>query len=399
MAENDGTIANIELWDGSSWTLRGWPAIRRWSQKIEDFWRPFESANVPSDPVNVRGHVFGRLNEALNRLAQAESSGVTPRDFAPDLANLLNQPWGPCHPDSSIGQIMGDLSEEFSVEAALFAYAITRGHAQPVHAQNLEHTRGMLAAAFPGWSGVAGSHKRLANERTSFRNAVVRLSDTMDRAEMSRKDQWTDLLQQSTVGMVGWARRRSNAWRDTKSRWTSHRNEMVNQLDTLEQTYREKLALMAPVQYWNLKATNHKAAEKWARRFVVAFFVLALPSLVTMFGGASWYLLQNVDRATPPGLYIIASAGLATTAGVMFWIGRLLTKLYLSQHHLRQDAEERAVMTTTYLAFTAERAADDADRAIILNALFRPTSDGIVKEDGGLDMNLASLLSRVATRP
>lgn len=220
----------------------------------------------------------------------------------------------------------------------------------------------------------------------------------MDQAEATREEHWEQLLRQSTGGMVGWARRRSNAWRKTKHRWNSQRDEMVTQLNTLEQTYREKLALLAPVQYWNLKATNHKTAEKWTGRFVIAFFALAIPTLIAMFGGTAWYLLEKVDQTTPPGLYIIASAGLATTAGVMFWIGRLLTKLYLSQHHLRQDAEERAVMTTTYLALTAEKAAEDADRAIILNALFRPTSDGIIKEEGGLDPSVASLISRLGSR-
>jgi len=83
----------------------------------------------------------------------------------------------------------------------------------------------------------------------------------------------------------------------------------------------------------------------------------------------------------------------------LFWAGRLLTKLYLSQHHLRQDADERATMTTTYLALTAEQAASDGDRTIILNALFRNTPDGIVKEDGGLDPSIAAALGKFLAKP
>ncbi len=82
-------------------------------------------------------------------------------------------------------------------------------------------------------------------------------------------------------------------------------------------------------------------------------------------------------------------------AALIFWIGRLFTKLYLSQHHLLQDAEERAVMTTTYLALTHENAASDEDKKIILGALFRPTADGLIKEDGPSELTLAGALSRI----
>ncbi|WP_426051798.1 DUF6161 domain-containing protein [Brevundimonas sp. SL161] len=398
MAEIDGQLAEFSLWDGSTWKLRGWKAVNRWMTQIDEFWRPFESAPVPSDPVNAKGNLFGRLNDIQNRVRQAEASGLTPRDFAPDLASLINQAWGPCHPDSPTGQIVADALDELSAEAALFAFGLLRGGTQPGHAQNLEHTRGMLAAAYPGWLAAAGSQKRFAAERSNFREGLKRMSDAMDEAEATRAAHWSQLLAESTTGLVGWVKRRSNAWRDTKSRWLGHHNELIAQLDALEATYREKLSLMAPVRYWEDKAERHRTAEAVAAGRVRSFFLAAIPLMVLMFGFTGWYLITQVDGTPPTGLYIVVSAGLATTAGLMLWIGRLLTKLYLSQHHLRQDAEERAVMTTTYLALTAEQAASDADRTIILNALFRPTSDGIVKEDGGLDPSVAGLISRIGAR-
>lgn len=39
-------------------------------------------------------------------------------------------------------------------------------------------------------------------------------------------------------------------------------------------------------------------------------------------------------------------------------------------------------MVTTYLALANEGAADEKDRSIVLAALFRPTADGVVKDDG-----------------
>ena len=52
-------------------------------------------------------------------------------------------------------------------------------------------------------------------------------------------------------------------------------------------------------------------------------------------------------------------------------------------------------MATTYLALTRDQAADEKDRHIILSALFRNSSDGIVRDDGGSDGSLASALARL----
>lgn len=399
MTSSEQDIASFRLWDGSSWEVRGWRGIRNWVQTVYDFWTPFINASVSSDPANVRGSVGGRMNTINNRIDDAIKSGATPKDFESEIANLFAQSWGPCHPESELGQIMIDLSDAFGAESALFAYAIARGHVPPASAQTIEHVRGMFAIAFPGWSGQAAGQRRLATERKNYREATARQSQALDRAEREREERWAALVEQTSSGMVGWARRRSKAWRDTRSRWAAQREHLVAGLEALESTYKEKLALMAPVDYWKSKARRHQDAEFWARLFVILFFAISTPATVAMFGFAAWYLLRFPTENHHAGLYIIVSAGLATSTGIILWAGRLLTKLYLSQHHLRQDAEERAVMTTTYLALTSEKAADDADRSIILNALFRPTSDGIIKEDGGLDASLASLLSRIAARP
>lgn len=396
MADLDGDVAELALWDGSSWKLKGWDAIGRWANQIEQMWQPIAEGNVGADPVSARNNVIAHWRQIKNRLEEARSAKISPRDFAPDLTNLMNQAWGPCHPDSPVGQVVNDLAYEHTYESAMFAYAIFRGVSVPGHAQNAEHARGMIAALSP--AGTMRDRDHLSNERKNYRLGLRQLSDAVNDAEANREARWKALIEESTTGMLGWARRRSRVWHDTKSRWSHERGLLTEQLETLEATYREKLSLLAPVQYWENKADRHKISEAAAAGRVRLFFGLAIPFVVVMFGFTGWYLITQITGTPPAGLYIVVSAGLATTAGLLLWIGRLLTKLYLSQHHLRQDAEERAVMTTTYLALTAEQAASDADRNIILNALFRPTSDGIVKEDGGVDPNLASLISRIGVR-
>jgi Family of unknown function (DUF6161) len=85
-------------------------------------------------------------------------------------------------------------------------------------------------------------------------------------------------------------------------------------------------------------------------------------------------LLAHPDTTSskaPIALYVVISGGLLLLSTLAFWVGRLLTKLYLSEHHLRNDAEERAVMATTYLALNHEGIALEADRQVVLAAMFR----------------------------
>ena len=81
---------------------------------------------------------------------------------------------------------------------------------------------------------------------------------------------------------------------------------------------------------------------------------------------------------------------------IAFWIGRILLRMYLSGHHLATDAEERRTMIMTFLALAKSKSVQDADRNLILTALFRPGSDGIVKDDAAPEVSalVASLLRK-----
>jgi hypothetical protein len=156
--------------------------------------------------------------------------------------------------------------------------------------------------------------------------------------------------------------------------------------------------------YWTAKAADHRMRERWSVVLVIVYFLAAIVGLSIAFASAGEFLLDQsavaaaARRPEPSALYLLVTAGLAALSTLVFWIGRLVTKLYLSEHHLRNDANERAVMTTTYLALTRNEKAEPADRQIILNALFRNSPDGIVKEDG-VDLSIQALIARALARP
>jgi len=65
------------------------------------------------------------------------------------------------------------------------------------------------------------------------------------------------------------------------------------------------------------------------------------------------------------------------------WVTRLSAKIFISNLHLRTDADERVTMIQTYLALLREGSGPmDEERQLILQTLFRPSSTGFIKDDG-----------------
>lgn len=144
-----------------------------------------------------------------------------------------------------------------------------------------------------------------------------------------------------------------------------------------KEKYDKQFALQAPIAYWTSKAERH---EKAASKNRLWFYILLVASLVAS-GLLAWgWLLERLSR-NPDNFWpvVVFSAFVAALA----WPVRLLAKFWLSQSHLYEDASERAVIAQTFLSLadnrTVEMSADD--RKILLSALFRDTTAGLVKDD------------------
>ena len=101
-------------------------------------------------------------------------------------------------------------------------------------------------------------------------------------------------------------------------------------------------------------------------------------------GALGWLIHDLLRTATPHAapeawrLAMIVLIGLFAVWGV-----RLVVRMFLSHLHLATDAAERVVMTRTYLSLLeGDRLSSKDDRQLILQALFRPSSDGLVKDEG-----------------
>ena len=143
-------------------------------------------------------------------------------------------------------------------------------------------------------------------------------------------------------------------------------------------------------------------------------FILALVVLAAFLGGITYWLIcgnatqlflpYGCDLQFAPELCggislrgTMVSVLFATLLTLGFWFVRVQLKVFLSERHLMIDARERMAFADAYVSLlrNKDNAVGAAEQGLIVyNALFRPTSDGIIKEDGGLDPSLSAAISK-----
>ena len=121
------------------------------------------------------------------------------------------------------------------------------------------------------------------------------------------------------------------------------------------------MALQAPVDYWTTKASGHRTDLTKSRSRLLLFASFGGGGLVIALLLLPW--LAGVVAAGAQGpestviyLKYVAAGAILTT--IVFWIGRVLLRIYLSDRHLLTDAEERVAMIKTYLALSNEGKVD-----------------------------------------
>jgi hypothetical protein len=169
----------------------------------------------------------------------------------------------------------------------------------------------------------------------------------------------------------------------------------IQSIKEIEASYREQMKLQAPVEYWENKATSHRIAISGSRQRLIIFTVLGTTALAF---GLVWLAVKaseivNDKAPDSTAIYLKFAAIGAVVTTIVFWIARVMLRIYLSDRHLLTDAEERVAMIKTYLALSHEGKVEATDRALVLAPIFRSAADGIVKEEGP-DASLAGIIAR-----
>jgi hypothetical protein len=184
----------------------------------------------------------------------------------------------------------------------------------------------------------------------------------------------------------------------TIERINSEVNNAIFNIQATEAGYKTQMQLQAPVDYWNTKATAHREAiTGWFGSRSRLIYCASIGSLILivvllMLATSAVEIAERAKGDTAIYLKFAAIGAIITT--IVFWISRVLLRIYLSDRHLLTDAEERVAMIKTYLALSNEGKVEAVDRALILAPLFRSASDGIVKDEGP-DASVAGVLAKL----
>lgn len=386
-------ILNI---NGNEIEFTGRQELLEWLVNERNAWAWLPNHPQGQNSWNILSAAINDFDYQINRLAQ---QGQAIGGFLQTIADRFNDQL--VYSRSIEGELIQQIAASEGVEAGASAYAFYRKNMSLGDVRTAKSLKGIVAFAFPAAAPVDQILKELVAERTQMRRTGTELKSRADAAELQRdaavRIAYRKGARRYLANLKGMLSREAtveNQRRDGLENYEVTAKASFARIDALEATYREKIGLLAPVEYWKKKAQKHKDARKWLLVLTIAYFVITLAGLGSLFFNAGYYLIHH--KLENNAALFVAGAGLATLSGVLLWAGRLITRLYLSEHHLAHDSEERAVMTETYLALTGEKAATDAERAIILTALFRNTSDGVVRDDAAPDVSMGGLIARLA---
>jgi hypothetical protein len=227
--------------------------------------------------------------------------------------------------------------------------------------------------------------------------------------------QFENLTERYSAQLTQFQEKLTAAIEDQDDKATAQLEELKREAAALMASFRQDQALKAPAALWEDKHETHLTASRWS----LGLFLL---SLFCIGGGAGFlvYALlhwpeQMTALLTPPWCDITTGTGCTgfslrgllvsgaalTGLTVLLWFARLRMKIYLSERHLAQDARERHAFAQTYLGLlengdTSQEA--QQQRSIVYAALFRPSADGMVKDEGGLDPSVTAVLSKLLSK-
>ncbi|MBR3190447.1 DUF6161 domain-containing protein [Bosea sp. (in: a-proteobacteria)] len=346
----------------------------------------------------VGGPAWQRIAEAQNMVGNARSSP----DYLEPLHRSLTLAFGDATPFSfptscgPRGKFVTEIAETRGdgVAAGAAAYFI---NALGNLTQNSETIQGAhLAAAFDigvdanSAKNYRAAFKAIADQGTRHHRKFAEDSATLLADIEERRDAATARLRRAAVR---WVNRQNRRLDEAKERFDIAEKD----IRLVEETYKVQMALQAPVEYWEQKKARHRKKAVLHRRVLCAFGIAATVVLGWLLYEVANRIVVEAGKGTGAGAIAYAGIGVFVTT-IAFWAARIMVRLFMSEHHLAIDAEERAIMVQTYLALKLKEQVGPEDLKIILTGLFKSTSDGIVKDDGAPEIGIASLFSKAASK-
>ncbi|WP_139186662.1 DUF6161 domain-containing protein [Sulfitobacter delicatus] len=179
--------------------------------------------------------------------------------------------------------------------------------------------------------------------------------------------------------------------------------------EELLQAFNAHMRLSRPVDLWNDLQKEHRdnAAKAWSLFLggSILFAVAAVSSVIFLGDAIADAFVpsscqigfeKSCDSISPKGPLVVSAIFLVST--VWLWFLRLQMKVHLSERHLFLDARERKAFAETYLSLLKGGEVTGEHEAVVLQSLFRPTQDGIINDDGAMDIGLSGMISKALSK-
>lgn len=379
-----------------------------WTEKERETWAWLQNANSRLPP-HIGAEIvsrYARIVGFANDFANGEGGTSDPQGLFDSM--YRGNPATIIHSSSDVGKSILSIHSSIGAEEAAIAYGILTGRIN-MEVHNPLHFRAMSLATNPGMIDRTATRAANRADYARWQNEASALLIKHDTLLAEKERLIADLSGQAdelAVRTYWKSARRSVALRKAVRR---EADKSISNISNVAKSYSEGMKLRASVQYWNEKKDIHTANRKTAyehlRNFAIAgsflsaiSFWLAISFMLEASGVdvVSWMSIDPPEgRAVVISTFLVVSVALGMVMTAVFWTARVLLRHYLTERRLEGDAEERRVMTQTYLALINEGGAEEGDRLIILNALFRPAPDQPSGEDSGVEVALPALLAKL----
>lgn len=254
-----------------------------------------------------------------------------------------------------------------------------------------------------------GDKDRLKIESANLKKLVGQITTALTEQkelQINQKNEFVTFNNNLTKQADDRAKEFNDSQQERSDNWEKRLNKTQEDLNKLTETYDQYMALAAPVKYWEDKRERHRDFAIGTFLSLCLFLLIFGYELSAQISGNNPFIVLNkpiehksmesVSISPIVDFFVQSKIGayilLVTLA---FWFIRLLVRIFLSNIHLENDAAERVTMAKTYLSLIRDGAFDKKEHlGTILAALFRPTGDGIVKDEG-LPPNAMELFTRL----
>lgn len=241
-------------------------------------------------------------------------------------------------------------------------------------------------AAYLFDQGYAPDFESEKQKYKEFYDVIVQERDDLFEEIQRLKSEQESLLKESDEQKSWWAETFDKQLEDAKKRFNEEAERHETKMKESEEFYEKKLAVKNAVVYWTEKAQEHKT-NSWIFGLISGGLMIGM--LVTIICFGNYFVGLDLTKGT--GAKLLTKNGalqlwvygfFIISVTMVIWIIRLLVKVFLSNLHQLSDANERATMIQTYLAFEREeKTLTDKDKELVLPSIFRTSTHGIIKED------------------